>query len=423
MEKLSSATSLIPEKYDAYERIIDVLILKNRLDDAKLLIDESANKLDGGDRAKLYLSLGQAYYADREYTKALNSYELSKGILESGSDVSLVISKAYLQQGNIEGAKSILKGNFSEELNTEAKLLYSYTLSITDTQKALDEIKDIQPSEEWEEQYTQWKDTLTQLTEDQLFNVAKLAKAYIDGGYPYLAILILEPQKADMEEYIDGLYLLGKAYYENGKYQESIETLEGVTTLSSLNQYLYWTIARDYYLLNDINNASSYYDSAISYAGDNGEVKLYQEYLDLLLTSNQTTKAEEILRKAEMIFEEPWVNIYYIKLSYLTKQNEKTIYYSSKIEYEELEGNYKRDYLYWKSKISIENTDLEEAKRTLDLFWELDKYDPRYNLLMAQLRFQEGNLGESRSYSKKAIEYDTQRLVTDDAQKLLARID
>jgi len=343
--------------------------------------------------------------------------------LESNSDVNLVIAKAYLQQGNIEGAKSLLKGNFSEEQNTEAKLLYSYVLSITDTQKAMDEVKDIQPSEEWEEKYTEWKDTLSQLSEDQLFNGAKLAKAYIDGGYPYLAISILEPKKADMQEYIDGLYLLGKAYYENGKYQESIDTLEGVTTLSSLNQYLYWTIARDYYLLNDISNASSYYDSAISYAGDNGEVKLYQEYLDLLLTSNQTTKAEEILRKAEMIYEDPWVNIYNIKLSYLTKQHEKTVYYSSKIEYEELEGNYKRDYLYWKSKISIENTDLEEAKRTLDLFWELDKYDPRYNLLMAQLRFQEGNLEESRSYSKKAIEYDTQRLVTEEAQKLLARID
>ncbi len=264
---------------------------------------------------------------------------------------------------------------------------------------------------------------MSSLNEDELFNSAKLAQAYIDGGYPYLAISVLEPKKGEMQEYIDGMYLLGKAYYENGKYQESIDTLAGVTTLSNLNPYLYWTIARSYYLLDDINNATSYYDSAVSYAGDSADVKVYQEYLDLLMDNNQTTKAEEILRKAEKIFTDPWVDIYYIKLSYLTKQNEKSVYYSNRIQYEELEGNYKRDYLYWKTKISIENSQIDEAKRTLDVYWNLDKYDPRYNLLMGQLRFQEGILDEARSYSKKAIEYDTERLVTDEAQKLLARID
>lgn len=423
MEKLSDATELIPQQYDAYERIVDILLLKNRLDDAKKLTDESANKLGEDDRTKLYITVGKAFYESREYSKALICFELAKGTLESGNTVNLEMAKVYLQQGNIEGAKSILKGNFEEELNTEAKLLYSYVLSTTNTEQALGIIKNIQPSEDWSEIYLKWEEVLNSLNDDTLFNGAKLSQAYIEGGYPYLAISVLEPKKEDMREYIDGMYLLGKAYYENGKYQESIDTLEGVTTLSNLNPFLYWTIARSYYFLNDINNATSYYDSAVSYAGDSADVRVYQEYLDLLMDNNQTTKAEEILRKAEKIFVDPWVDIYYIKLSYLTKQSEKTVYYSNKIEYEELEGNYKRDYLYWKSKISIENSQLDDAKRTLDVYWNLDKYDPRYNLLMGQLRFQEGNLDEARSYSKKAIEYDTQRLVTDEAQKLLARID
>jgi hypothetical protein len=93
------------------------------------------------------------------------------------------------------------------------------------------------------------------------------------------------------------------------------------------------------------------------------------------------------------------------------------------VEYDKLEGNYKRDYLYWKSRIAIENNELNDAQRSLDLFGEIDKFDPRYNLLMSQLSFQEGNLDDSRNYAKKAIEYDTERMVTDDAQKLLARID
>jgi len=423
MEKLSDATVLIPSKYDAYERIVNILITKNRLGDAKRLIDESASKLDDRDRGTLYVMLGKKYYEQKDYKNALTCYELSKGISDGVENVNLEMAKVYLQKGDIEKAKSLLNTNFGEDFRTEAKLIYSYILSTTDKEKAVNEIKDIQPEEEWKDAYSQWNDVLANLDSDELYNSAKLSKVFLDSGYPSLAIYLLEPKKEEMEEYIDGLYLLGKAYYENGKYQESLDTLLGVTTLSELNQYLYWIIARSYFMLNNINEATSYYDSAVSYGGDSSEVKLYQEYLDLLLENNQTTKAESVLRAAERIFDDPWVDIYYIKLSYLTKQTEKTKYYSDRIEYEELEGNYKREYLFWKSKISIENSQLEEAKRTLDLFWELDKYDSRYNLLMSQLKFQEGNLDESRSFAKKAIEYDTHRVVTDEAQKLLARID
>lgn len=423
MEKLNDATQIIPSKYEGYERIVDILTLKNRNEDAKKLIDESANKLSEKDRALLYVEVGSAFYRNREYSKALVCYELANVADSSIDSTKLGIAKLHLQQGDIEKAKNILKGNLDETVSEEAKLIYSYVLSTTDVEKASEVIEGIQPSEELKEEYTKWQEVLGNLDEDDLFNRAKLANAYLDAGYPYLAILVLEPVKEEMTEYIDGLYLLGKAYYENGKYQESLDTLVGVTTYSSLNQYLYWLVARSYFMLDNLNDSASYYDSAISYAGDSSDVRLYQEYLDLLLESNQTTKAEEVLKKAETLFEEPWVDIYYIKLSYLTKQNEKTEYYSKRINYEELEGNYKRDYLYWKSKISIENNQLDEAKRTLDIYWELDKYDPRYNLTVAQLRFQEGNLDESRSYAKKAIEYDLERIVTDDAQKLLARID
>jgi tetratricopeptide (TPR) repeat protein len=423
MEKLNNAAQLIPSRYDAYERMVNILITKNRLDDTKKLIDESASKLSDTDRSRLYILLGKKYYQERSYENALRNYQLSKGISDETTNVDLETAKVYLQLGNVEEAKKLLKGSLGEKFDIEGKLIFSYILSTTNIQSAKDEIADIEPDEEWKESYEGWEDILGGLTNDDLYNRAKLSKVYIDAGYPYLAITTLEPKKGNMQEYIDGLYLLGKAYYENGKYQESIDTLKGVTALSELNQYIYWTVARDYYMLNNINEAFSYYDSAVSYAGDSVESKLYQEYLDLLFENNQTTKAEEVLRKAETISQEPWVNIYYIQLSYLIGQDEKILYYSNKIEYEELEGNYKKEYLYWKSRIAIENNELDEAKRSLDLFWEIDKYNPRYNLLMSQLSFQEGKLDDSRNYAKKAIEYDTERKVTDDAQKLLARID
>ena len=423
MDKLNSAAQLIPSKYEAYERMVNILITKNRLEDAKKIIDESASKLSDSDRSKLYILLGKKYYTEKDYDNALRNYQLAKGISSDTTNVNLETAKVYLQLGNIQEAQNILKGDLGENFNSEGKLIYSYILSTTNVQSAKDEISNIQPNEEWKDAYENWKKILDSLTNDDLYNRAKLSKTYIDAGYPYLAISVLEQKKNDMQEYVDGLYLLGKAYYDNGKYKESIDTLSNVTALSEYNQYIYWILARDYYMVNNVNEAFSYYDSAISYAGDTGDPKLYQEYLNLLFENNQNTKAEEVLRKAESLFKDQWINLYYMRLAYLNKQDEKVVYYANKIEYDKLEGNYKVDYLYWKSKISIENGKLEEAKTTLNLFGDIDKYNPKYNLLMSQLSFQEGKLDDARNYAKKAIEYDTERVVTDEAQKLLARID
>lgn len=422
MEILSDATRLIPSKFEAHQRIVNLLLEKQRVEDAKKIVDESANKLNDKDRALLYEDVGEAFYNRNEYSQALVCFELAKSADVDNDSVRLNIAKTYLQQGDIEKAKSILKTTFSTDLVEEVRLISSYILALSDYEKAESEISKIEPSEGMKEEYADWKATLNGLDDNNLYNRAKLANSYLSAEFPYLAVVVLEPVKKDMGEYVDGLYLLAKGYYESGNYQKSLDTLVGVTTLSKLNQYLYWLVARNYYMLDDLNNAFSYYDSAVSFGGDNGDVKLYQEYIDLLLSNNQTTKAEEVLRKASLLFKEPWVDIYYIKLSYLTKQSEKILYYSKKVEYEELEGEYKREYLYWRAKIAIENNELDEAKRTLDTYWELDKYDPRYNLLMGYLKFQEGNLDEARNYSKKSIEYDMQRLTTDDAQKLLARI-
>jgi len=423
LEKYNEASSIIPSDVKAYKGIIDIFVSKNRLDDAKKVIDESASKLSANDRASLYVLVADAYYNQHNYDSALNTYKLAEGITESGDYAALGLGKVYLQKGDIEKAKGYLNRNLDENLKEESKLIYSYVLSLEDKDKALSEISDIQPSDEWKDAYSQWKSVMDSLDDDTLFNSAKLAREYVNNGYPYLAISILDPIKEDIAQYQDAMYLLGKAYYDYGNYQESIDTLSNINAIGDTAQYVYWTQARAYYKLNNINESFGYYDSSISFAGESAQEKLYQEYIELLLENNQTTKAESVLLQASKLFTSEWVNISYIRLSYLNDQAEKIAYYVSKVNYDSLEGNYKKEYLYWKSKYAIENSQFDEAKRSLDLYWDLDKFDSRYNYLMGMLNFQEGNLDESRTYLKKSIEYDMDRSVTDDAQNLLARID
>ena len=423
MEKLNYASELIPERVDSFNRMIEILVLKNRLEDATIVIEESAQKVSDSDKANLYLLVGNAHYDLKNYSKALYNYELAKGFLQSNDEISLGIAKVYLQQNRIEDSKKILDNGYEGSIGIEVKLLLSYIQSLSDIEKAKDLIKDVQPDEEWKGMYASWKETLDSLDDDELFNSAKLSEGYMFGGYPSLVITLLEPKKTEMIEYIDGIYMLGKAYYELEEYQKSIDVLSNATSVSDLNQYIYWVLARDSYMLDDVNKAFTYYESAISFAGDKADARLYQEYLDLMFENNLLSKGAETMRKAERIFDSTWVEIYYMNLYALTKENESFEYHMNKVDMNTIEDRYKGDYLYSKGKYLIENSEFDEAKRTLDIFWDLDKYDPRYNLLFAQLSFEEGNLKDARTYANKSIEYDLDREVTDEAQKLLATVE
>lgn len=423
IQKLSSAAELIPSKIDAFDRIVDIFILKNRLDDATRILDESGMELDDADRANLYVLIGDAQYSVKNFDKALYNYQLAKGISNNVLGASLGIAKSYLQKGETEKARELLKKDYSGDMYIEANLILSYIEALTDVEKAQNTIKDVEPGDQWRDKYTQWENVLASLDTDELYNGTKLGKEYVDVGYPYLAVALLEPNLEKMGEYIDGIYILGKAYYESGAYEKSISVLENSTSLSDLNQYIYWVLARDYYLLDDTNNSFSYYDSAISYGGNKTEETLFTEYLDILIKENLTEKALEIMRSAERVFARDWVPMYYMDIYSLRNDNERFTYYMKKITYEELSEELKPKYLYSKGIYLINSSDFDEARRTLDIFWELNQYDSRYNLLVAQLNFQEGNLEESRVYAKKAIEYDLGGVVSQDAQKLLAQID
>jgi len=422
MDKLTDALEIIPSRVDAVEKMVNIFLIKNRLEDALVIIDESGSELSGEDKGKLYILVGKKSYEYRDFDTALYSYQLAEEISKD-EQILLGEAKVYLQKGEVEKAKKILGNNFEANNYIESRIILSYIQALSDFEEAKETVSEIEPGDEWRNEYSKWQSLLSSLTEDTLFNGTKQAKLYIDVGYPYLAVSALEPLEDEMSEYTDGQYLLGKAYHEVGQYQASVDILEESVSITDYSPYIYWILARDYYLLNDIETAFSYYDSAIATLGDDLIQELHAEYLNLLLKSNQTEKALEVMRIAEKGTDEPWVNLLYARIYNLREDYENQKYYLDQIEYEILSEEEKKEYLYSKGLYMLETSDYDELRRVNNIFWELDEYDPRYNLLVARLSFEEGNLEDARIYSKKAIEYDLQRVVTDDAQKLLAQID
>ena len=423
INKLNSATEIIPSRVDAFERIVNIFILKNKPEEAIKVIEESGGQLSQEDKGKLYTLVGDAYYNLKEFDKAITNYQLALGMSDKNMNASLGCAKAYLQNGQIEKAKDLLNISYDGDMLLESQLLLSYVKALSDTKKAEEIIKNVQPSDKWRDIYTKWDNVLNNLNEDDLFNSAKLGKEYVDEGYPYLAIALLEPKLTKMGEYADGMYILGKAYYEYGDFSKSIDILQDISTLGDLNQYIYWILARDYYQLNDINNSIAYYDSAILYAASKAESEMYKEYLDILIKENLTEKALEIMRSAEKIFTETWVPLYYVNIYSLRDDSKKFTYYIDKISYDDLDDEEKADFIYFKADYLIRKSQLDEAQKVLDVFLELNKFNPRYNLLVAQFSMKNNDFEKAKEYAKKAIEYDLSGIVSKEAQTLLAQID
>ena len=394
------------------------------MEDASKIIEESTGKLSQDDRAELYTLIGEAYYKVRDFEKALYSYQLADGLLSNYKPALLGMAKSFLQVGKIEKARALLEEKYEGDMLIETKLVLSFIQSMTDVEKAKNTIKDVDPGDTWRDSYVKWEEVLESVDEDKLYNLAKLGKEYVDQGYPYLTIALLEPEVGKMDEYIDGIYILGKAYYEHGQYQKSIDLLGSTSSLGDLNQYIYWVLARDYFVLNDINSSSNYYDNAIAFSATEADYLLYTEYLDILIEENLTEKALEVMRSAEKNFVgENWVSMYYMYIYSLRSDNEKFSYYMNRIDYEKLDSTMKTNYLYSKGDFLIKSDQLEQAQEVLDVFWELDQYEPRYNLLVARLNFENGDLEKAREYAKKCLEYDLNGVVSKESQSLLAQID
>ena len=279
MKRYYEAAEIVPKRVEAYDGIISVLIQKDKLSDAEEVIKQSAKPLSNDDRSALYKKIGDAYYSRKLFDKAYEMYNagLFWGVNNPG--LELMLGKTYLNLGKVSEAR----GQFSKAVYAgrdleEANLLLAYIDAIDNPDRAKSTLNSVNNSDEMEIYYEEFRKTLGSLDDDKKFNATKLARVYINNGYPYLAILVLEPQRKDMSEYLEGLYFLGRAYYEYGDYPKSLETLDGALTLGGMEGEIFWVRARAYALTNNLEGAINSYDSAVGYYSGEDFAALVEEY-------------------------------------------------------------------------------------------------------------------------------------------------
>lgn len=422
IKKYYEAVDIIPKKVDAYEGIIEVLLTKNRVKDAQDVIEKSAKPLNVYDKSILYKMVGDEYYDMGEYGKAFDMYDSGLVLGVKNMGLELALGKVYLQKGNISGAKKqFQKSGFEGNEKLEANLLLSYIYAKDDISRAKSTLKSQKASEKMEIYYDEFSEVLNSLDEDKKYNASKLARIYINNGYPYLAISVLEPMKDEILEYLEGVYFLGRAYLEYGQYDKAIETLDMAISLGGMETDILWTKARAYYKKNDLDNTTKSYDGAVGYAGSELPQDLITEYIDILLKNNQTLKASELVRDLSSLQPElAYLNILAIKVNYILNEEAKIDYYLSKLEDLELSKTEEREYLQWKSRVLLDKG--EDVDEYLVKLSNIDKYNPYYHLFLAKTQIKDKEEELAIQSLERALEYDLDYEVTEEASKLLSSL-
>ena len=439
MKRYYEAAEIVPKKVEAYDGIISVLIKKDKLDDAEEVIKQSAKPLSNNDRSALYKKLGDEYYSRKLFDKAYEMYDAGSFLGVNNPGLDLMLGKTYLNQGKVSDARAqFSKSGYAGRELEEANLLLAYIDAIDNTDKAKSTLNSVSNSDEMEIYYEEFRKTLENLDDDKKFNAAKLARVYINNGYPYLAILVLEPLRDDISEYLEGLYFLGRAYYDYGDYSKSIETLDSALTLGGMEGEIFWVKGRAYMLTNNLESAINSYDSAIGYYSGEKSSALVEEYFHLLLENNQLLKAEELVKSLLIAFpDEVYLNLLAVELNYILDEDAKVEFYLNYLEElrEEVTfvRNDEKDFLRWRITTLIDSyernieddsvgEEMVDIERYMDELFELDKYSPYYRYFLARVQIIEGEEEMAIQSLEQAIEYDLDYSVTDQCLKLLSSL-
>jgi tetratricopeptide (TPR) repeat protein len=422
-KKYSEAVDLVSSESDAFFGLVTILTDKGKYGQAVELVEKSAGKISVVDRSKLYAIIANGYFSSGDLDNAEKYYlTADRGVDNIPAKIGL--AKVYIKKGETDKVKDYLKISDVKDPNfAQAALLRAY-LKLDDVSGAKKELSELTVSDlegDVKEDYDSFIAATNSATDDKLYTATLLSREYINAGYPYLAIKLLEPKKDDMAEYVDGLYFLGRAYFDNEKYGSAIDVLNDALSFEAYTAEVYSILARSYLANGDQEKAFASFEKAYSFAGDKAKEDYLLEYVDILLEEDQLTKVQTYLAKGDdKSFD---VDVRFVQLHYLKRDFEKMEFYLKKIAAMTMTDEQKKEYLSWQITFETENDKGTSARENLSELRDLDRYNPEYYLLLGKLELAENNTDEGKEALEKALEYDLEGEVTDAAQKLLARID
>lgn len=390
----NEAAKLIANKADAYTVIADSLAVKGRVTDLNDLYVKVEKNLSDKEKAKVYYSVGEIFYKNGQWKEALDNFKKSYDADSSREGVKFYTASSYLKTGE-DFDNSIIKGSEKGQFSNK---------------------------------FNNLKELYDQESPEGLYEQALKAREFLLEGYPYLVIRMIEPNLDSYIEYDDGLYLLGRAYYDFGKYDKCIETLK---TLQKSDYESKIIIGRCAYENNDYPELSAAYKNAYMLGNGDQKLEALREFLAVSINSNNTADAQEMLNQFNsdiQLEQRPlWLVTYDYQIQNAQGSNENvalilqeatTLLNSSSVS-----SAQKVEFYEVLIMDLLKNNQIEEAASYASELGNINNVSPVYAYYQAKVTLRDGNIDEGKSWLDKAIDYDFAGAVTIEAEKLLSTLE
>ncbi len=430
LTSFASASETIPSKRESYEKIVDLLVLKRKFDDAKDVVEQSTKVLSPSDRSSVMRRLARAYYESNQFDKA-EKYLLTADQSQSSDEGFLWMGKVYLKLNDTTKAEKFLKKvkGTQGSVALEKDLLLGY-LKKLDSSGVKDSLGkwdlSVEANKNLSNEVSSYLQVLNTLSKDELYNRVLLARQYINYGYPIVAIEILESEVEKMSEYPDGLYFLARAYFDSGKYSSALDILNRALGFNLYTDDIYLLMARANLINGDQNVAFDSYERAIESAGKEKQGEIYREFVEILLEEKSYSEVKKNLDLVvqNKVVSDLWPYFGYIEMYYNQKNYGKMSEVLGGIAKDStLTDAEKMEYLKWQITFDIENDKLTSAKELLTTLRSLDRFNPHFHLLSGRVNLIENNQDKAKEDLNNAINYDLIGEVTESAKRLLGRIE
>ena len=259
------ASEIAQTEVDPYKGIVDILGRKGYYKEATELISDVSTGITTPESATLYEILATAQQARMDYSEGFQS--ASRAYSEDPNPTrALLATQLAIQADQLEQVPTFVT-DIPEGLNADVTQLWVFYTN--DIDKDLDDV--------------------------DLYSVVNNSRTFILSGYPALARSLLGKFEEGMENYWEGLYYLGRAYYDLDEYEEALNRFEKAISLGSDDNVLYLYLARTYSVLGQTSSAYEIYERSIAFSDDTEGLEILDEYISLLVDDAQFNRALDII--------------------------------------------------------------------------------------------------------------------------------
>lgn len=367
----------------AYVGVLNILLDKNLSNDAQEFVDGASQVLSGTELGDLYLMIAEHYFTNKKWDSAERNFAQA--------------DKLGSMNGNSIDQYAI------SSLNAGGDRWSSLVTSISNA-----ELKSI---------LKQYSDVTDAKGSTSLYERAKLSQKAINLKAYRVAVGLLEDQE-DVVEYWDGLYFLGRAYYELGEYEKAGKYIDMAVLIAPDDTSLQLLAARNSVLMRKPSEALTHYDQYIIYSKeDEVELSVLGEYVELLIKERRYSHALDTLAKMKQSSDE----IDLLKLKVLLAQGEsaeitKAIDRMSSTMEPDSDAYYM--YLWLSSLWYVEQGQFTKAEQVISQVDQSEvSDDPYYYYVMGRLINAKGDEKDADNYFKQAIEKDLDGTLSEMALK------